>query len=258
MKIEPANQQSTVLNHWTEPVRWLHFLSRWSVLLALTASFLALVFMVGLGQQASDNILGPDFVELLQAVRSPFWFRFVWTIDAFVWLMLGVSLLAFAGFLRSHAALRPPFIAICGLAQLFGAFGSFLRLDGISALASRYAVTSTMDHPLILEAYLHLGRVINSSNHLGVLLQGMGYLFIASIVFSLPRFPRWLAAWLLLPGLLAITQFSLFITGAQYVFFLNAVGLIGGNIALNLAIAFVLWQPTNPLIHAVEGDNTGI
>jgi hypothetical protein len=222
----------------------------------LTTSLLALAFVAGLGQSAADNVLGPDYVELLQAVRSPFWFRFVWTIDAFIWLMLGISLLVFAGLLQRHAALRAPFIAICGLAQLFGVFGSFLRLDGISDLAIRYTAALSVNQPMVLEAFLHLGRIINSANHLAVLLQGLGYLLITSSVFSLPSFPRWLTAWLLVPGLLAVAQFILFFTGAQYVFLLNVIGLLGGNIALNLALAIVLWRPQSPLIFAVTGKNS--
>lgn len=239
---------------FSDPVSWLHLLPRWSLLLALTALLLPLVFIVGLGQQASDNALGAAYVELLQAVRNPAMFRLAWLIDALVWLMLGVSLLVFAGALQRRAPIRAAFIAVCGLAQLFGAFGSFLRLDGISDLAIRYATTATADQTVFLEAYLSLSRVIDSANHLGVLLQGLGFLLVASCLLSLRGFPRWLAIWLVLPGILAISQFVLFITGAGYVFLLNIIGLLAGNIALNLAIAFALWRPGDELIAAVTGQ----
>jgi len=154
-----------------------------------------------------------------------------------------------------HGPIRVSFIAICGLAQLFGAFGSFLRLDGISDLATQYVTTSAVNQVLVREAYLHLWRVIHSTNHIGVLLQGMGFILIAGSVFSLWSFPRRLAIWMLLPGMLAIAQFALFIIGAQYLFLLNVIGLIAGNIALNLAITLVFWRPRSTLITAVAGEN---
>ena len=88
--------QETINPTMTEPFRWLHFLPRWSLIVALATLALAIVFMVGLGQHTSDNTLGAEYTELLQAVRIPGIFRALWTIDALIWLMLGVILIALA------------------------------------------------------------------------------------------------------------------------------------------------------------------
>ncbi len=241
----------------SEPVGWLRFLPRWSLLVALATLALLIVFLGGVGQQASDNALGAEYVELLQAARSPVMFRVGWTIDAMIWLMLGGSLLALAGILRLHAPIRAAFIVVCGIAQLFGALGSFLRLDGISNFGALYATISPDQQVVLLESYLQLRRVINPSNQIGVLLQGAGFLLAAWGVFSLRGFPRWLAVWLALPGLLATAQFVLFVTGTQFLPVLNIVGIIAGNIALNFAMAIALWRPSARLISGVAGESAG-
>jgi hypothetical protein len=229
-------------------LRWLRLLPRLSLLTAFTAIALPVAFLSGVGQQASDNALGPDYVELLQAVRSAGMFRVAWAMDAAVWLMLGGILIAVAGILGRQTPIRARFIAICGMTQQFGALGSLLRLDGISDIATRYLPASPDQQAALLGSYLDLWRVINSSNHLAVLLQGMGFLLVAWGLYSLRGFPRWLAAWFALPGALGIAQFGLFVTGADYLFALNVLGLVAGNIALNLAIAVALWRPPKLLI----------
>lgn len=237
-----------------EPVLWLRFFPRWALITGLTTVIIPVLFLVGLGQQASDNALGKEFVELLQAARSPYMFRAAWAFDAIVWLMLGGILISAAGLLRRHAPVRSTFILVCGIAQLLGAFGSFTRLDGISDLAVHYSSALPNQQIGLLESYLNLSRVINSSNHISVLLQGIGYLLVSWGVLSMRGFPRWLATWLALPGLLGIAQFCLFVTGAPYLFALNVIGLVAGNIALNFAIMITLWRPPNSLVSSVAGN----
>lgn len=253
MKSDMENHPVPHDDREAEPVRWLRFLPRWSLLLAIAALSLPIAFVAGLGQHAADQARGPLYVELLQAARSPSMFRLAWTIDALIWLMLGVSLLTFAGLLRRHVVILAPIIAGCGVAQLFGAYGSFLRLDGISDLAVAFAAAPAEHQILLEESYLALARIIDAANHLGVLLQGLGFLLVAGSLFSLRGFPRWLAVWLFVPALLSITQFGLFLTGAPYQFVLNLIGLVGGNIALNFAIALALWRPSSALVEAVAG-----
>lgn len=256
MSLDIAEKETSPVGPPPTIGQWLQFLPRWALILAATSLVLPLTYVGGLGQQASDIVLGPEFVELLQAVRNPTMFRLVWTIDAVIWLMLGGSLLIFSGLLRQHAPLSASFIAFCGAAQLFGALGSFLRLDGTSDLAFRYMTAAPAQQQMQLEAFRHLTRVIKSANHIGVLLQGLGFLLTAGSVFSLKGFPRWLATWLAVPGVLAITQFVRFITGAQYMFVLNIIGLLVGNIALNVALAITLWHPSTTLLAAIaRADN---
>lgn len=172
-------------------------------------------------------MLGAVFVELFQAVRSPVIYRVGWNIDAIIWLMLGGNLVALAGIIRFHGPIKATFITICGIAQLFGTLGSFMRLDGISDIAALYATASSNQQVILREFYLYLWRIIDTFNHIDVGLQGVGILLVAWCVFSLRGFPRWLSIWLVLPGSVAIVQFILFMTGASYLFVLNIIGLIG-------------------------------
>lgn len=231
-----------------EPLRWLNFLSRMSLITAIGAATIPIAFLWGIGQEVSDEALGPEYVELLQAARNPGMFRAAWTIDAIIWLMLGGILIAAAGILRHQTPIRARFISVCGLIQTFGGLGSFLRLDGISDIAARYVLTAPAQKAGLLNSYLDLWRVISSLNHIAVLFQGVGFLLVVWGFYTLRGFPRWLAIWFGLPGLLAIVQFGIFITGAAYVFALNVLGLVAGNIALNLAITITMWQPSKELI----------
>ena len=216
---------------------------------------LPLVLYGGVGQQAADTALGAAYVELLQAVRSPGMYRVGWTLDALVWLMIGGSLLTLAGILRSHAPIQSIFIATCGIAQVTGSLGSFLRLNGISDLAARYATTALDQQAVLRESYLNLWRVINSCYHVGILLQGVGFLLAASGVFSLRGFPRWLAVWLALLGVLAVVQFILVAAGTPFSRPLNIFGVIVGNVALNIALAIALWCPSPTLVAAIVGES---
>lgn len=238
-----------------EPLRWLNFLPRVTLLNALGAIILSIVFLGGIGQQISDEAMGPEYVELLQAIREPVMFRAAWVIDAVIWIMIGVILLSISGILRYQAPLKARFISVCGIMQAFGALGSFMRLDGISDIATRYMIASSNQQAGLLDSFLELWRVINSSNHLAVLFQGIGFLLVAWGFYLLRGFPRWLATWFGLPGLLAIAQFGIYITGAAYLFLINVLGLIAGSIALNIAISITLWRPAEELISSLSIRN---
>jgi hypothetical protein len=239
----------------SDSVRWLRFLPRWSLLTGLSAMLLPIAFLSGIGQKVSDNVLGSKFVELLQATRNPEMFRVAWGIDAITWLMLGVVLITAAGIIRRFSPIQATFITICGAAQVLGAFGSFLRLDGISDIAASYSIALPDQQVKLLGSFLNLVRVINSSNHIAVLLQGLGFLMVSWGFFRLNGFPRWLAAWYALPGLLSLAQFGLFLTGNDYIFALNVIGLIAGNFALNIVTTIVLWRPSNTLFLNVAGKS---
>lgn len=240
-----------------EPVRWLQFLSRWSLLVGLVTLTLPIVFFGNVDQPASYIALGTEYAELLQAVRGPGLYRVGWTLDAMVWLLLGGSLLTLAGILRRHAPIRASFIAACGMAQLIGSLGSFIRLNGISDLAARYTTAPPAQQAVLLESYLTLWRVINSHYHVGILLQGVGFFLAAWGVFSLRGFPRWLAVWLTVPGLLAVVQFVLVAAGAPFSRPLNILDAVVGNVALNFAMAIALWRPSTTLVSAVASESAG-
>jgi hypothetical protein len=235
-----------------EPLLWINFLPRVTLLNAIGAIILSIAFLAGIGQQSADGALGQEYAELLQAIRDPVMFRGFWAIDAVIWIMISVTLLSISGIIRYQAPLKSRFVAVCGVMQAFGVLGSFLRLDGISDLAARYLLVSPAQQIGILDSYLELWRVINSSNHLAVFFQGIGFLLAAWGLYSLRGFPRWLAIWFGLPGLLSFVQFGIYITGAEYLFLINVLGLIAGSIALNITTTIVLWQPGEELISSLS------
>ena len=71
---------------------WLRLLPRWSLTVGLATLLLPIVLFGGIGQEAGDTAHGLEYVELLQAVRSPVLFRIGWIIDALIWLLIGGSL----------------------------------------------------------------------------------------------------------------------------------------------------------------------
>jgi len=243
--------------HDSETTRWLRLLPRWSLVAGLVILALPVVIFGGVGQQASDNVLGAEYAELLQAIRNPGMYRVGMTLDAVGWLMIGGSLLILAGILRRHAPIRAIFIAACGIAQLTGSLGGFMRLNGISDLAVHYATAAPDQRAVLLESYLNLWRVVNSQFHAGNLLQGAGFLLVAWAVFSLSGFPRWLAIWLALPGLLPLVQFILVAAGTPFSLPLIIFHVIVGTVAMNFAIAIALWRPSPTLVSAVAGESAG-
>lgn len=233
------------------PARWLWFLPRWSALTGLVLLALPIVIFGGVGQQPSDNALGQGYAELMQAVRSPGLYRVAMTLDAVAWLMIGGSLLTFSAVLGRHAPIRAVFIAAGGMGQLTGVLGGFMRLNGVSELAKLYTAASPDQQTILLRSYLDLWAVINSHFHAGNLIQGLGFLLVAWAAFSLPGFPRWLAIWLVLPGLLPLVQFSLVAAGAPFSLPLIIFHVMVGVVALNFAMAVALWRPPAVLVSSV-------
>ena len=257
MTIQPAEKPIIFEQNASEPVRWLRLVPRWSLMVALVTAAIPIVLFGAVGQQASDNALGTEYVELLQALRNPGMFRLGWSLDAVVWLLIGGSLLALAGILRRHAPIRAILIAACGMAQLMGTLGGFIRLNGTSDIAALYATASPERQAVLLDSYLNLWRVINSHYHVAVFLLGPGFLLAAWSLFSLRGFPRWLAAWVVLPGMLALAQFVLVAAGSPFSRPLNILDAVVGNFALNLALAVALWRPSTTLVTSVAGGSDG-
>ena len=178
-------------------------------------------------------------------------------IDAIVWFLIGGSLLALGGSVRSHAPIAAVFIGVSGIAQLVGMLGGLLRLHGTTDLALAYASAAPDQQQAVLNSYLDLWRVIDSHFHVGVLFSGVGFSVAAWSFFSLEGFPSWLAAGLAIPGLLGLAQFLIVALGLPFSRPLNLVGVGLGNVALNFAIAGALWHPSRTLICAVSGEADG-
>ena len=235
-----------------ESVRWLVLLPRWSLLVAFASLALAAVLIGAVGLRASDLAQGPEYIELLQAVRSPTLYRLGWMIDAFVWLLIGGSLMILGHILHRQSPIIATLIVISGIAQVIGFLGTLTRLHGTLDLALVYSMSTIDQRYAILDEYSDLWRVIMSYFLVPLFFSGVGYLLAARKYFTLVGFPRWLAAWFAIPGLLAFTQFSVVALGMPKVEALNYIGVGFGNIALNSTVAFVLWQPSRNLITSLS------
>ena len=246
MPLEQINDVST---------RWLLFLPRWSLVAALVILALPIVIFGGVGQQPSDNALGEVYAELLQAARNPALYRLGMTFDALGWLMVGGSLLTWAVVLSRRAPIRAVFIAACGMGQMTGVLGGFMRLNGVSELARLYTAASPDQQAIVLRSYLDLWAVINSHFHAGNLFQGVGFLLVAWVAFSLAGFRRLLAVWLALPGVLPLVQFIRVAAGAAFSLPLIIFHVMVGVVALNFALAVALWRPSPALVSTIAGES---
>lgn len=225
-----------------DSARWLHLLSRIAGLIVLWGVIALPVYFVGIGFQASDNALGAEYAELMQAVRSPALYRVFMVFDGLGWLLMGVTLLTLAVLVRHHTPIRGLLIAACGIGTLAGSLGGFMRLHGISDIAAQYATAAPARQAVLLQSFLDIERVINSQFLAGNLIVGIGFLLAATSLWSLAGFPRWLAAWYLVPGLLPLIQFVSWASGAPFNLFLLMGHIFIGLLALNAAVALTFWR----------------
>jgi hypothetical protein len=230
---------------------WLHFLSRWALATVLMGVVALSIDFAGVGFQASDQALGPEYVDLLQAVRSPALFRLFMTFDGLGWLMIGGSLIALAFVVRGRARLRAAFAAACGIGMLTGSLGGFMRLVGTGAIAAQYAVATPAQQAALLLSALTLYAVISAHFVAGGVLQGAGYLLVASAAFAVASFPRWLAGWFVLAGLLEFLEATTAALGAFSLIILLPTILIGVW-GLHLAMAAAFWRPSPALLSATS------
>jgi hypothetical protein len=235
-----------------ESARWLRFLSRWALAMVLVGIALLVVFMGGIGFQPSDNALGAEYSELVQAVRVPMMYRLFTSLDALGWVMMGGALLALAVVLRSRAPIRALLIAACGVGLVTGVLGGVMRLVGISAIATHYASAAPTQQATFLPPMLALYEIISALFVVGDMLAGAGWLMVASIGFALPAFPRWVAGWFALAGVLSILQGVTSALGA-FSFPILLLTIVVGVLGLHAAIAVAFWRPSPALVSAIAG-----
>ena len=84
MSMDTSLKSASGREVFAESARWLRFLPRWSLAVGLFTLALPITIFGGIGFIATDSALGSDYIELLQAVRTPAMFRLGWTIDAII------------------------------------------------------------------------------------------------------------------------------------------------------------------------------
>ncbi len=197
------------------------------------------------GAAATDNPLGREYGGLWQAVRSPVVYRLAWVSESISWLMVGGTLVIFAGLFARRAPIRAACIAVCGIGQLLGSLGAF-SLGSVSALAARYASAAPSQQAALLQSFLDLQGVIRSPFYGGILLQGAGFLLVAWAAWEWMGFPRWLAVWLAIAGVIGLVFFVLFTTDAPVallipILMLHDIGLM----SVYVAVAVTFWRPSS-------------
>jgi hypothetical protein len=215
----------------------LRFLSRSAAANAVVTLALLFVFLAGVG---FDPAVPPEYAELVQASRHPEAYRAAMLFDGLAWLAIGVTFLAFVALFYRRAPVRSLLSAACAFGMVSGSLGGFLRLNATSEMAARYATATPEQQAALVQTYLVLNQIIGSHFHIGQLLQAVAFLLIASVAFSLARFPRGLAIWLAVLGVTSGTLFVLDTVGT-FLFPLLFAYIVAG-IGLNVTLAWRFWR----------------
>jgi Domain of unknown function (DUF4386) len=232
---------SSLTSTSSDTERWLRFLSRWALVTVLMGLGLLVVYLGGIGFAPSDNALGAEYRELLQAVRAPTMYRLAMVFDASGWLMMGGTLLTLAIILKQQAPIRAMLIAACGIGLIVGVVGGGIRLVGISDLAAQYASSAPAQQAALLLPTLALYEIVSALFVVGDVLAGAAFLLIASAAFGLAMFPRWLTGWFVLAGVLALLQGVTSAVGA-FSFPVLLLTVVIGVLGLHAAIAVAFWR----------------
>ena len=183
-----------------EDRRWFAFLSRWSLFAGGVIVVLLVAFTAGLLPAAQGGDLPMRYFELAAAIESPAVYRLTIALDMLTWLALGGFFVALGIVVYSHAPVRGGLVAACGVGQVSGLIGAFMRLNGTSGTAELYASAGPGRREALLQAYSYLQSAFFSHFNAGTLLWAAALLLAASAVWSLDGFPRWLAVVLAVPG----------------------------------------------------------
>lgn len=183
---------------------WFRFLSRWSLLAGVMVLGLMISFVAGVLPAAQSGDLPPRYFELAAAIESPAVYRLTIALDIAVWLALGGFLVALGVVIHGRAPVRGGLVVACGVGQLSGLIGAFIRLNGTSGTAELYEGASPNRQEALLQSYSYMQSAVFSHFNAGSLLWGAAFLLAASALLSLGGSPRWLAVVIALPGLLRL------------------------------------------------------
>jgi hypothetical protein len=220
---------------------WLRFLSRWSLFAGLVALGQFPAFFIGVLAANQNSRLSQDFFDLVAASKNPALYRLAITFDIATWLVLGGFFITLAALLAPRAPIRSTFLTACGIGQVAGMIGAFIRLAGTSAIAAQYITAVPAQQALLRRSYLDLVLVFTAHFGAGQLLWAVALVLGAWGAWSMKEFPRWLTVLIALPGIIALAQILLqLITGADFsILFFPAFLLF---IVVFFTIAVVFWR----------------
>jgi hypothetical protein len=229
--------------------RWFGFLSRWSLFAGLAVLGIFLAFGLGVAPAGQGSPLPQEHSELWAAINSPAAYRLFVVFDVAVWLAYGGFFVALAAVLISHAPIRAIFIAACGVGQVLGMTGAYMRLYGTTDLAARYAGAAPEQREALLQANLDLWQIVGAHFGAGAMLTRAALLLAAWAVWSMPGFPRWLAMLIALPGIVGLAQTVLDLTAGVFIFPVLLVQLLLSMVVF-FGIAWAFWrrkpEPASP------------
>jgi len=229
--------------------RWFRFLSRWSLFAGLAVLGIFLAFGLGVAPAGQGSPLPQEHSELWAATNSPAAYRLFIIFDVAVWLAYGGFFVTLAAVLIRQAPIRATLIAACGVGQLLGMAGAFMRLYGTTDLAARYAGAAPEQQEALLQSNLDLWQIIGAHFGAGAMLTRAALLLAAWAIWSIPGFPRWLAKLIALPGIVGLTQTVLDLTAGVFIFPILLVQLLLSMLVF-FAMAWTFWhrkpEPASP------------
>lgn len=245
-----------------DEVAWLRFLSRWALIPPLATIAAVIAFQTAAGGSAFPPTAGPEadlhqdvYFNLLAAGRNPATYRLGLAFFVLLFLGIGGTLLTLAGVLARRAPLRATFLAACGVGQVAGVLGAFLRLGVTADLAARYATATPDQRAPLLALFRTFNQADTVLTYVGFGLYAVGLLLVASGAFSLVGFPRWLVIWSALAGVLGLAPIVVFIAGGSLVPFFPGIvlQLALGILGLHLGIAAAFWRRVPAPVLGVPG-----
>jgi uncharacterized protein DUF4386 len=237
--------------------RLVLFLSRLSLVIALSI-LVYTAFYFAATAAATDNAIGQGYGALRQAIHSPVLFRLAWISESLSWLMVGGTLIIFAGLFARRTPIRAACIAATGIGQLITSLGAY-SLSNVSGLATRYATAAPNQQAALLQSFLDLQGLTHSAYNIGLLLLGAGFLLVAWVAWERRGFPRWLTVWLAIAGLPGLGFFILGATDAPSALAFALVIL--GSIALMVVyvtVAVTFWRPSGKLVADVASASAAM
>jgi hypothetical protein len=218
-------------------IHWFRFLSRWALFAGLAELGLILLSILWMPPASQASSLPEQYGELAEAIANPTFYRLDVLLDMAVWLGLGGFFIALAVILLPRAPIRGVLLAACGVGQLLGVLGTFVRLD-IIGVAERY-VRANHDQASLLSSYRDLQAVIGSHFDAGALLWSVAFVLVAWAGLAMTEFPRWLVVLVGLTGVVGMIDMVLyFVTGDFHLEFLK-FSLI---LIVFFAVAWAFWR----------------
>jgi hypothetical protein len=210
-----GTEQASGLGGGMPQPRWLAFVSRWAFAVSCVEVAL-LALAVGWFLPVSEaGSAGPEYGELAAALASPALYRLLAVLDIAVWIGLGGLLIGLAAVLAGRAPIASVLIAACGLGQILGMTGGYLRLHGIGEFASRHG-KAALDDPQVLASFLGLQDVMYALFNSGALLWTAGFVLVALVAWRVAAFPRWLVVVFGLLGGVAVLDLGLYLATGDF------------------------------------------